>query len=136
MHMRAVAFLCMTPVFLLISGCSKSNPASPNTYTLTVTLQPPVAGAAGKTAYLKLVASGGAATSPALYSANVVFPGTGNASVSIGKIASGTYHGWAFIDMNGSGGTAPDAGDYTADNEIPITSNVNDTIPSVGWTGI
>ncbi len=36
MRMRAVAFLCMTPVFLLISGCGKSNPADGNDITPTV----------------------------------------------------------------------------------------------------
>jgi hypothetical protein len=140
MRMHAVAFLCISSIFLLITGCSKSNPASGNgstTYTITTTAEPPSGGAAGKTVYMKLVASGGLPSSPALYSASAVFPGTGNASVSMGGIVSGTYHGYAFIDMDGDAantGYAPDVnGDYVCDNEVSVTGNINETIPSEAW---
>jgi hypothetical protein len=120
-----------------VTSCQKSTDA-PATYSISGTIYK-TGVANGVFAYLKLVASGGSASSPTLYFTKSNPFSNGTATFSLGGIAAGTYTGYAFIDVNGNAMASapmPDAGDYvtSANPQIAISGNMtNQDILDNSW---
>jgi hypothetical protein len=131
--MRGATFFVVV-VSLAAAGCGGDS----ESFTISGTLSK--SGVAdGTYGYVKLVASGGAATAPALYWGRAPFSG-GKASYSVPGIASGTYSGWGFIDVNkdaaGDGSSQPDAGDWATSTSQTISMTADQVVdlPEVAWT--
>ena len=123
-HFPLVALVVLAS--LTVVGCPSSS--SSDSYTLSGTLTQPDA-IAGSFAYLKLVASDGDSSSPALYWTKSTAFSDGSATYSLGGIEEGDYLGYAFIDVDGNaagdGTSEPDVGDWaTAGQAISISSDM------------
>ncbi|HOX31623.1 MAG TPA: hypothetical protein PLB91_04790 [Spirochaetales bacterium] len=135
-HFPLVALVVLAS--LTIVGCPSSS--SSDAYTLSGTLTQPDA-IDGRFAYLKLVASDGDSSSPALYwTKSTAFSG-GSATYSLGGIEEGAYVGYAFIDDNGNaagdGTSEPDVGDWATEGQaISISSDMTANIPAEAWNYI
>ncbi len=138
---RALRAVALLGAILLCIGFGLAACSNVTGYSLSGSVASPSQGPTvpdGTYVYLKLVASGGAATYPALYWTRAAFAG-GSAIYSITGIAAGSYTGWAFIDIDGQAldgpSAMPDASDYStaSGQSITIPATQTQNLGAGGW---
>jgi len=126
-----LSFICL---FVLVTCEVNTNGGFSLSGTLTKS------GVDGELAYLKLVASGAAPDTQAIYFAVSTPFSAGTATYSVTGIDEGQYTGYAFIDVNGNAtgdeSSLPDSGDFITDEgaDVNMTGDLTLDINESDWS--